>query len=470
MLYPNKSSMGFFILSYLLLNSIFHITVAENNSKFSILHITDIHLDLEYYPNSPNNCVLGSTGLRCCHKYDIPEEPYKKCSKFGDYNCDTSPWMLNKTYEWIADNLIGNSSSYNIKFISFTGDTVDHHDITQSFSKNVKTINYMGNLFKHYFPQEYVYMTMGNHDTWPIDQTIPLMTTRFLEDISKVWSKWMDQSATETFSIGGYYSQTIHTLPDWRIISFNSLWYDTHNIFKNISQASHNQWKWLHDELTKARLLKQKVIFQNHIPLVKKNTKTLRHNSMNQFQSYHLDPKLFSKTKSDITTDNHEGSFDYSHKLIDIIAEFQDIIVLQLYGHTHHDEFQVYQKNNELVGFSLNGGSLLSDNHDPIFKVIQIENGTVTNFDTYVLNLKEVIETNGQKFNYQKLYSFTELYNVDNITSKSLMKIYNEMDYSNKKISDTLDKYCKYYTPNVTTLHIDNDCLSAYKQDVLISV
>ena len=141
MLYPNKSSMGFFILSYLLLNSIFHITVAENNSKFSILHITDIHLDPEYYPNSPNNCVLGSTGLRCCHKYDIPEKPYKKCSKFGDYNCDTSPWMLNKTYEWIADNLIGNSSSYNIKFISFTGDTVDHHDITQSFSKNVKTIN-----------------------------------------------------------------------------------------------------------------------------------------------------------------------------------------------------------------------------------------------------------------------------------------------------------------------------------------
>ena len=69
-------------------------SLAILSSVGRFLHLTDVHYDLLYEPGSPTKCVLGSTGLGCCHKHDLPLKNSTKASKWGDYNCDTSRLFL----------------------------------------------------------------------------------------------------------------------------------------------------------------------------------------------------------------------------------------------------------------------------------------------------------------------------------------------------------------------------------------
>ena len=54
----------------------------------NLLHITDIHYDIDYHEGAATNCIFASTGMRCCHKYDIPISTIEPAGKWGDYNCD----------------------------------------------------------------------------------------------------------------------------------------------------------------------------------------------------------------------------------------------------------------------------------------------------------------------------------------------------------------------------------------------
>jgi len=467
-------------LIYLICLSIYLFSCVDssNTREFNFLHITDIHFDPEYYVGAPNNCVLINNGLGCCRKGDIPKEPYKKAHPLGDYNCDTPLLLINKTLEWIRDNL-----SQEIDFIIYTGDSVGHHDFSQSFTKNVNTINLLFQVFHYYFPTTPIFPVMGNHDTWPIDQTIPIITYNFLEDITLQATKWLDPIARNNFKEGGYYSYSFNgntNMTGWKLIIFNSLWYESNNLFHNISQSSHLQWSWLDNELGQARNNSQKVIFLNHIPLI------------------NYEPKKPATNIEPIKIPQHvyslESSPSYSRRLLQILSKFSDIIFLQLYGHTHHDEFQLYKYHNQSIGFSLNGGSLYPSHHDPMFRVFHIRthdsnsntasevSNVFIDYDQYLLNLENVItESDSQSdtgsdsqsdteydFKYQKAYSFNELYNVDNITTETIENIYKNMKIVGNNPSKELNIYCRYYTPNATKLHLDKDCLETYK-NILIN-
>ena len=107
--------------------------VQSSNDIGYALHISDIHSDLEYSPGSPTHCVGGKLGLRCCRKYDIPLYGSHPASPWGSYNCDTPMSLVESTFEWIKENLY-------LDVIIWTGDSVDHHDIGQTWEKNRKEI------------------------------------------------------------------------------------------------------------------------------------------------------------------------------------------------------------------------------------------------------------------------------------------------------------------------------------------
>ena len=110
------------------------------NGKY-FLHMTDVHLDPEYYPGSPDNCILGSTGIGCCRKYDIRKLPYHKASPWGDYKCDDSLKLVNSIFEYISKEI-------ELEFIFFTGDIVHHHLLAETPEGNMKNMKNFYKLIK----------------------------------------------------------------------------------------------------------------------------------------------------------------------------------------------------------------------------------------------------------------------------------------------------------------------------------
>lgn len=384
------------------LNFIFPLIVSD-----SFLHITDIHYDPLYSINSPTKCFLGNTGLGCCHKYDIPLKNSHKASKWGDYNCDLSYTFLDSTFKWIKKEFYNST-----QFIIYTGDSAGHHDFSNSLSVVKKSIRDIHNLFTDYLPNKPVFNNLGNHDTFPIDQTQKYIYKHLLNYIADTWSYKLHLNDMADINVrkGGYYSYDIHN--STKIISFNSIFYDNNNIFKNKKNLENDpQILWLQNELLIARLNEQKVWFISHIF-----------------------PSAGESTK------------EYNHVMKKIFYNFKDIIIHQWWGHSHNDQFIIYRNDNDTSNNYYSCGmitpSLMPDKRFPSFRIYDYDPLTfkLIDYTQYYANLTEIILTNN--FEFKKQYSFRELYNLSNMDCKNYYTLYNKIH------NGTLyQKYCNQYTP-----------------------
>ncbi len=152
------------------------VIIANEVNIGSFIQLSDGHYDSLYAPNSPTNCLFGSTGLGCCRKDSIPLDPPGNASIWGDYNCDMSTLLLEKSLDWI------NKSLGNIDFYLKTGDWMHHHDVEYSVERNLQNIDAFTKIFNKYIPYSFVYPILGNHESFIIDQqyfvnSIPLGET-----------------------------------------------------------------------------------------------------------------------------------------------------------------------------------------------------------------------------------------------------------------------------------------------------
>lgn len=396
-----------FLLLFLLLPNLYC-----DLGKF--IHITDIHYDPLYENNSSTNCLAGKLGLECCHKNSVFLNPLnkKKGSKWGDFNCDTSYLFINKTLEWIYKNI------QPIDFIIYTGDSVDHHDFSQSIQNNINAINDINNLFKYYFPNKIVYSTIGNHDTFPIDQTPNHTNNIFLKNFAIDWNFWLKNS---TDTNGGHFFYTINN--SLTILSFDSLYYDTKNLFTN--DEAENQWQWLKRNLEIVKNKKGKVWIINHICPFHK-----------------------------------EASTDYNKKFIDIISDYKDIIKYQFYGHTHSDVFTLFNKNNSIVGFGSIPSSIMLDQHEASFRVYEYDrnNFDIINYHQYISDLEKIIKKNTMI--YYKSYSFNEEYGLNGVNLENYINLYQKI-----KVDKNILK--KYYNNIKPLSSKDKECDKKCKKKIL---
>lgn len=380
------------------------------------LHITDIHYDPNYKTGSPVNCLLGKIDLGCCRSYNIPIEPYEKASKWGNYKCDTPYLFVNETLEWIR-RYIGR-----VDFVIYTGDTVGHHDITQSIKHNIKSINDINDLFKHYFDGVKTYSSIGNHDTYPIDQTQKNINFMFLQNFATNWAYWLNSS--ETISHGGYYSTKIGT--NMYIINLNSLLYDNINIFHLIQ--GEEQWEWFEGML-----------------------KQIRDEGASLWIINHICP--FS----------HEARSSYTSRFVSIISQYTDIIKYQFYGHVHSDTFTLLSNNGVVVGFCAVPSSLMMDKHEASFRIYSYDRNTydILDYDQYVSNIAETIRTDTMV--YYKSYSFNSEYNLNGVNMDNWIQLY--QDISN---NDTILQ--RYYHNLKPGLNGTDRCDSECKQSILSDI
>lgn len=377
---------------------LFSVSVSADNGW--IMQITDTHLDLGYIPGSPAHCLLGGTGLGCCHSHNIPIPPYRSASPWGDFNCDSPIKLLNLSIA-MSKEIHG---SY-VDYILWTGDSPSHHDFAQSITQNLEAIYDNTALLKYYFPDVQVIPAIGNHDTWPIDQmAAPPKNAYILNNISNMWrgKNWIPANQQKLFNYGGYYRLDLTN--NVSALVLNTLYYDRDNL-EIIGQTNiANQNTWLQNELHSALENNRKVWLIGHI---------------------------FPGAP--------EALDSYTLWMKNIVCNYSNVIVNQFWGHTHTDQFKIYNCSNNIKSHLYIAPSIVPDKHNPSVRFYQYNRNTfeLINYEQYWLNLTRVIKKK-QPEPFQLLYSAKNTYQLDNLNSTSWFKLANKI-YNNATIRN---RYC----------------------------
>ena len=398
----------------------------QSTSLGNILHISDIHLDTRYYVGGYDNCYLGSSGLGCCRKYDIPKSPYGYANEWGNYNCDTPVKLLNESLQWITNNIP-------IDKIIYTGDSVDHHDVSQTIGYNLDEMETVFQLFRNHFPNQQLFHTLGNHDTYPIDQTPPYIYSKFLNKYNQlnIESGGIKTQNTTINYAGYFYDYLKLDNKIIKIISLNTMYYDNNNLFTKYSKEEDlkGQWSWLEGELIKSVTNNEKVWILLHIP-----------------------------------PSNDKEDNKYKNKLIYYLSKYRDIIIATFSGHIHSDNFKLYFDKSDLVGFGTIPSSLMPNKINPSFRIIEYDksDGTLLNYKQYTADLNKTIQNN--KIDYYVNYDFKDLYKVDDFSKEAFLQLYHEMRLNNT----ALEKYYTYNKPDGLVKNCSGECRSGLFNDILI--
>ena len=373
--------------------NLFKIIVTSVIGKF--LYLTDIHYDPDYAEGSPNKCFLGNIGVTCCHAYDIHQFGAQGANKWGDYNCDTSPLFFNTSMQWVHRH------HPDIDMIMFPGDSAGHEDIYNTPSVILESVDAVFHQFKTLYPNIPVLSAVGNHETYPIDQTMPIMYPYLLYNFGESMKKTIPYDALQYFRKTGSYTYRMGN--NTRFISFNSIYYNNMNIFRDDRNILLDDGiQWLYDILSVSEKVGENVWFLTH---------------------------MFPGAGGTTTA--------YNGIMLDILYRFRNTIVYQFYGHTHNDQLTVYEKDGEIFGGGWTGPSVMPDNRFPSYRIYEYDKDTmkILDYTQYVANMSKVLELDDVV--YEPHYRYSDVYG----------DVLSAIGMYNRIVGGQKDDYCKYFTP-----------------------
>lgn len=289
-------------------------------------------------------------------------------------------------------------------------------------------INLMLDMVKQVFPDTPILPTIGNHDNYLSDQLPPWPRSRsWLKFLASAWKDYLNGAALETVEYGAYYSQIIR--PGLRLISFNSIYCDTSNLWAILNQTDHaNQFVWLKQTLQNARDWNEKVFIAGHI----------------------------------VFTDYFPQCTKWYHQLA---AEYSDVIVAHFFGDRHTDEFRLIrdlQDSSKIVGNLYVMPSINPhDNLNPSFRLYQFDpaqNYSIVEADTYYAPLGDGSQP---QLIFQFEYSPKDAYNMSDLSPESWYQVYKRMASDSK----VMDVYVSHFWNN-HEMPCDTDCRQGMLYDV----
>ncbi|AYV79218.1 MAG: hypothetical protein Faunusvirus5_27 [Faunusvirus sp.] len=385
------------------------------------VQLTDIHFDKYYSVGSPNWSEESELGIPACRGYNVGKPPYAPAQYWGDHKCDAPGSLVDATIKWISKSYIP------IDFILWTGDTVDHHDIAQSFGDNLYSVHIVTNILLKYFPTTPVIPVIGNHDTYPIDQFNSEMYIyqEMLKQMSNMWRPWI--SNIDFFSKYGFYKYGLNHMVD--IIVINNLIWDNNNIVGMVSNDSTIQFNWLRQQLAMSSRIGKKVWLVGHI-----------------------------------SPGAGEGTDEYNDNMELLLADYSDIIKYSFFGHAHTDEFALYRNKDAevfLAGFI--APSLVPLDKFSSFRIYSYNITTmeILDYDQYSLNLTQLNIDNN--VNYTKLYSARTEYNLPDMSHHS----WNTFATNMAKNADVFNKYYRNLRSGAPMESCDARCRQMIICDIL---
>jgi sphingomyelin phosphodiesterase len=216
------------------------------------VHLSDIHLDLEYKVGANPDCG----DFLCCRDTTGGFKMLESgAAVWGDYECDTPEKTLDNLLDYVVNEVkpdaifwTGDNSAHNVW--DNTDEEVTNYTIksTQMIKEKLEGTDIT------------VFPIHGNHDTWPVD----------IEDFSEAakgknyefnhfkqyWADWLDEDAMNKYSEYGYYSMDFKLkngtkLPEGsKLIAYNTQTCDSHNwyLLSDRHDPAH-QYEWLEQEL-----------------------------------------------------------------------------------------------------------------------------------------------------------------------------------------------------------------------------
>ncbi|KAM9983436.1 hypothetical protein ACTFIY_000171 [Dictyostelium cf. discoideum] len=381
-----------------------------NDSIGYILQISDVHFDPDYKVGSNPNCGRPL----CCR------DGVGSAGPIGHYLCDI-PFS---TVELIFQHLA--TLTDQLDFIVWTGDNPPHNVWEQSQAQQELATATLAQVIQKTFPNTPVLPSLGNHEAYPADQYVLPNSQWLLDSIYTYWAPWLDADALELVKERGYYTSLIKA--GLRVMSLNTLENDMinfYNLLPTYLKGPNNQSDWMINTLQQAQSNGEKVLIIGHIPCTVKSA----------------------------STDGWCAMYEQ------VVDQFSDIIIGQLYGHTHYDQFSVFSDvatHTIPTGMNYIVPSLTTyQNHEPGYRIYQFDYSTnqIVNYYQYHANITEANETGS--LNFQLTYSAKELYNMDDLSPASWTKVANQMktnstmfnsyfeNLSSSPIKESCDQACQ---------------------------
>lgn len=364
---------------------------AAAGKTLRILHVSDLHVDTMYITGGNSDC---DTPL-CCRSMDGANAT-NAASVWGEYSCDLSPTMFSSWQSAVA-NL-----QPPVDAVVVTGDLTPHDIWNETAALQLARINAVNSAvmstFKGIAP---VFMVLGNHDTVACD----LFSTHakdwlhhddfrwLLDDIGSSWT--LPPSALATLRQGGFYSAPI--VPGLKLLAINTNGWNGNNVYVWLNDTKMTQMvQWFAQELASSEASGEKVVVAGHIQLRIAATDLL----------------------GSVTND-----------MLNLLVRYNRTIVGQMFGHTHHDEFQLVRPAGSsfrapAVGVQFVAPSLTTfTNINPSFRVFELDPSTFEflDFEQYRANLDETIQNNGASWDVA--YRATEAYGVPDLTPQSMQSL-----------------------------------------------
>ena len=382
-----------------------------------VLHLTDIHLDLEYKEGARARC---GEPMCCRANNGIPKPGEITAPKWGYAGfCDTNVLLQENLFQHLREVI-----NSDIDYIIWTGDIPPHDVWNQTREDNLGKIDYAVRQFLKWFPGVKVYPALGNHESSPVDSFPPPFVTDknnnkwLLNSLAEEWGHWLPESCKDTIRKGGYYTVLVNK--GLRIVSLNMNYFNGDNwwlVINSVDPA--DQLKWLVEVLSEAEANKEKVHILGHIP-------------------------------------PDEGLRWWSYNYYKIIDRFQDTVAAQFFGHTHYDEFRIFYDTKtwkQATNIAYIGPSVTTF-HDlnPGFRIYDVEasgeksSRAVLDHHTYIMDLDKVNKTGEAKWELE--YSALKHFNMKSLAPSEWDALLKRMVNDEELFQDFYRFYFKKHVPS----------------------
>jgi sphingomyelin phosphodiesterase len=370
----------------------------KNHSSIRALVINDLHIDLQYKQGASIECNSGI----CCRNKDSSTSPI--AGKWGALaHCDV-PWDLYMHFN-------SHISDIDPDLIFWLGDNVPHSSwdgVTDLFLENKLVTS---ELMKKYNKKGVVFPVYGNHEAVMTDlyDAYGGKYKEMYDQMADQWKPWLENGSYESFKKYGYYSQLVPN-KKLRIIALNCLPIVLLNTYLiQRSNDVYHQLEWLWKTLLAAENNNEKVIIIGHIA-----------------------PSFFSIHKI------------WSRRFNTLIDRFSNIIVGQMYGHTHSDEIGMYisEDLHDLTGIAYVCPSFSTyDNRHPSYRVFNFDSLTyaLQDFKQYRAYLDEADWVGHPT--WRLAYSFLDYYNMSSMELREINKLIGLINSDDK----VFQKYAEMY-------------------------
>ncbi|KAI8365386.1 Metallo-dependent phosphatase-like protein [Radiomyces spectabilis] len=413
---------------------------------FTVLQLSDWHVDPEYTPGSEAVCDKPF----CCRSaYTDYSNITRPASMWGEYSCDTPLTLIESLLEFIP------SVAPDISFGILTGD-VPPHEVwsTLPFLKTQMIQDGSYQLLHAHFDSPHLlnsmlYPAVGNHESAPTN-IFPLKTSKIpieekreylkllwlYKSLSESWKGWLTQQDVEE-NAGSYVARPVKGL---KLISLNTNFCYTLNwwLYEHPMEKDPNGvFAWLIEQLQEAEDEGERVWIIGHIA---PGDSTCFHDYSN-----------------------------YYHQIVERYAPH--VIAGQFFGHTHKDELQIFYRGgrgnaSEAISTAYVAPSITPFlDLNPGFRIYKIDTETFEVVDsiTYIADLDQAHTwTSGP--NWHAEYSAREAFNSSNAqlpspTSPLSPEWWHNVTVDMENDKSVFDKYWRFRSKSAPQhVECDDEC------------